>query len=158
MSPRPRHSGAAGLPLPLTRSDGLSVGPVQPKRASMPPPIATVSYWKLTLAIATGIWLGCLAVAATAWLAWPDLPSAVATRLNPPAMTTPTTAPPPRSNEEMFQHYLQRQQAVQEQQNRQIEKSEQDKRFNSAQCQFWLQQYQANPTQANREKMDGYCG
>lgn len=118
----------------------------------------TFVFWKLTLGIAAGIWLGCLAVAATAWLLWPNLPPAVATHLAPPTVTTPTAPPSSRSNEEMFQQYLQRQQATQEQQNRQIEKSEQEKRFNSAPCQFWLQQYQANPTEGNREKMDGYCG
>ena len=115
-------------------------------------------YWKLTLAIAAGIWLGCLAVAITASLVWPYLPPTIISRLAPPAAKPPTAPPPPRSNEEMFQQYLQRQQATQEQQNRQIEKAEQTKRFSSAPCQFWLQQYQANPTQGNREKMDGYCG
>ncbi|MBV7581595.1 hypothetical protein KW851_02115 [Pseudomonas sp. PDM33] len=118
----------------------------------MPQP--TLSFWKLTLAIAAGIWLGCLAVAATAWLIWRDAPLA----LTHPLAPSPTAPPPARSNEEMFQQYLQRQQATQEQQNHEIEKAERDKRFNSAPCQFWLQQYQADPTQKNREKMDGYCG
>jgi len=118
----------------------------------------TPGFWKLTLAIAAGIWLGSLAVAGTAWLIWPDLPLAIVTRLAQPPAATPATPSSARSNEEMFQHYLQRQQATQEQQNRQMEKSEQEKRFNSAPCQFWRQQYQANPTQGNREKMDGYCG
>ncbi|MFV3330177.1 hypothetical protein ACNFIA_04505 [Pseudomonas sp. NY15437] len=118
----------------------------------------TLGFWKLTLAIAAGIWLGCLAVAATAWLAWPTLPPGLATRLAPPIAPAPAAPPPPRSQEEMFQRYLERQQTVQEQQNRQIEKSEREKRFNSAPCQFWRQQYQANPTEGNRQKMDGYCG
>ena len=118
----------------------------------------TFSFWKLTLAVAAGIWLGCLAVASTAWLIWPSLPPAVVSRLAQPPAVTPDPPPSARSNEEMFQQYLQRQQATQEQQNRQVEKSEQEKRFSSAPCQFWLQQYQANPTQGNREKMDGYCG
>lgn len=118
----------------------------------------TLGFWKLTLAIAAGIWLGCLAVAATAWLAWPTLPPGLATRLVPPVAPAPVAPPPPRSQEEMFQRYLERQQTMQEQQNRQIEKSEQEKRFNSAPCQFWRQQYQANPTEGNRQKMDGYCG
>ncbi|MGC4011030.1 MAG: hypothetical protein QM805_19840 [Pseudomonas sp.] len=118
----------------------------------------SLGFWKLTLAIAAGTWLGCLAVIATAWLVWPELPPAVVTRLAQPPAAKPTTSPPVRSNEEMFQQYLQRQQTTQEQQNRQIEKSEQEKRFNGAPCQFWLQQYQANPTEGNRKKMDGYCG
>lgn len=117
-----------------------------------------LGFWKLTLAIAAGIWLGCLAVAATAWLVWRDAPPALVTHLAAPASTAPVAPPPPRSNEAMFQQYQQRQQAVQEQQNRQIEKSEQERRFNSAPCQFWRQQYQANPTEGNRQKMDGYCG
>ncbi|QIE89207.1 hypothetical protein [Pseudomonas nitroreducens] len=128
----------------------------QPKPLPMPQP--TLSFWKLTLAIAVGTWLGCLAVAATAWLVWRNIPLALAPHLAPPSTATSTAPPPTRSNEEMFQQYLQRQQALQEQQNRQVEKSEQEKRFNSAPCQFWLQQYQADPTQKNREKMDGYCG
>ncbi|MFV3368416.1 hypothetical protein ACNFH5_09565 [Pseudomonas sp. NY15435] len=117
-----------------------------------------LGFWKLTFAIATGLWLGCLAIAATAWLIWPELPTTVATRLAPPHATNPAAPPPPLSNEEMFQQYLQRQQTAQEQQNRQIEKSEQERRFNSAPCQFWREQYQANPTEGNRQKMDGYCG
>lgn len=117
-----------------------------------------LSFWKLTLAIAAGIWLGSLAVAITAWLVWPDLPPTVVTRLAQPSARTPPSPLPARSNEEMFQQYLQRQQTTQDQQNRQIEKSEQEKRFNSAPCQFWRQQYQANPTEGNRQKMDGYCG
>lgn len=124
----------------------------------MPQTSYTPSFWKLTFAVAIGIWLGSMAVAATAWLIWRDIPPFMATRTTAPPVAAPTTPPPSRSNEEMFQQYLQRQQAIQEQQNRQIEKSEQQKRFNSAPCQFWRQQYQANPTQTNREKMDGYCG
>jgi len=151
MSPRPqRFSSAAGLPLSLQSPDGVSVGPNQPKPQPMSQP--TLGFWKLTFAIAAGIWLGSLAVAATAWLIWPDLPPAVIARLAQPSAGTPASPLPARSNEEMFQQYLQRQQATQEQ------KSEQGKRFNGAPCQFWLQQYQANPTEGNREKMDGYCG
>ncbi|WP_448682365.1 hypothetical protein [Pseudomonas nicosulfuronedens] len=156
MSPLPATlQGVAGPPLSFKGADRLSVGLRQPQPLLMSQP--TVSFWKLTFGIAAGIWLGCLAVAATAWLVWPELSPAV-TRLAPPAMKAPTAPPAPRSNEEMFQQYLQRQQATQDQQNRQFEKSEQEKRFNSTPCQFWLQQYQANPTQGNREKMDRYCG
>lgn len=157
MSPRPqRFSSAAGLPLSLQSPDGVSVGPNQPKPQPMSQP--TLGFWKLTFAITTGIWLGCLAVAVTAWLIWPNLPPAVVTRLAQPSAGTLASHLPARSNEEMFQQYLQRQHATQEQQNRQIEKSEQEKRFNGAPCQFWLQQYQANPTEGNQRKMDGYCG
>jgi len=123
----------------------------------MPP--TTISFWKLTFAIAAGIWLGSLAVAATGWLIWRDAPPCLSSQQGATFTPLPPNTPPaPRSNEEMFRQYLQGQQAVQEQQNRQIEKSEQEKRFNSAPCQFWRQQYQANPTQTNREKMDRYCG
>ncbi|MFR0688612.1 hypothetical protein ACLUTX_04410 [Enterobacterales bacterium AE_CKDN230030158-1A_HGKHYDSX7] len=119
----------------------------------------TLGFWKLTFAIACGIWLGGVALAATAWLIWPELPSALSNRqVAQPMAAAPAQAAPSHSNEEMFQRYLQHQQRAQEQQNRQIEKTEQEKRFNSAPCQFWRQQYQANPTQTNREKMDGYCG
>ncbi|MFV3305634.1 hypothetical protein ACNFBT_10160 [Pseudomonas sp. NY15181] len=118
-----------------------------------------LSAWKLALGIAAGIWLGCMAVAATGWLIYRALPPFLASSYPAAPPATPPAAPPaPRSNEEMFQQYQQRQQAVQEQQNREAEKAEQDKRFNSAPCQFWRQQYQAEPTERNREKMDGYCG
>lgn len=120
----------------------------------MPQTNPTLSFWKLTLAVTIGIWLGGMAVAATAWLIWRDIPSFVAAQPS----AAPATPLAPRSNEEMFQQYLQRQQAAQEQQNHQVEKSEQEKRFNSAPCQFWRQQYQADPTERNREKMDVYCG
>ncbi|WP_152221637.1 hypothetical protein [Pseudomonas sp. SCB32] len=127
----------------------------------MPHTPTHLSAWKLILSIAAGIWLGCMAVAATGWLIWRDVPPLLASHpaTAPAAPAAIPAAPPaPRSNEEMFQQYQQRQQAVQEQQNREAEKAEQDKRFNSAPCQFWRQQYQAEPTQRNREKMDGYCG
>lgn len=124
----------------------------------MPQTNPTLSFWKLTLAVTIGIWLGGMAVAATAWLIWRDIPSFVAVDPAPLPSAAPATPPAPRSNEEMFQQYLQRQQAAQEQQNHQVEKSEQEKRFNSAPCQFWRQQYQADPTERNREKMDVYCG
>ncbi|QRY78996.1 hypothetical protein JVX91_26055 [Pseudomonas sp. PDNC002] len=124
----------------------------------MPETPVTFSAWKLILSIAAGIWFGCLAVAVTLWLIWHAAPPFLTARPAPSTEATPATSTPPHSNEEMFQQYLQRQQAAQERQNREIEKAEQDKRFNSAPCQFWLQQYQADPTQKNREKMDGYCG
>lgn len=124
----------------------------------MPQTPTHLSAWKLTLSIAAGIWLGCMTVAATGWLIYRDGPPLLANRSAMPPATPQATAPAPYGNEEMFQQYLQRQQAVQEQQNREIEKAERDRRINSAPCQFWRQQYQAEPTQKNREKMDGYCG
>lgn len=122
----------------------------------MPQTPVTFSAWKLTLSIAAGIWLGFIAVALTCLLLYHYLPLGLA----PTAATqAPAVAPAPSaSNEPMFQQYLERQKSVQEQQNRQIEKTEQEQRFNSAPCQFWRQQYQADPTERNREKMDGYCG
>ena len=156
MSPQPAtQQGVAGLPPSVKGADEVSVGHRQPQPLLMSQ--LTVSFWKLTFSIAAGIWLGCLAVAATAWLAWSELPPAVI-HLAAPTQTAPIAPPAPRNKEEMFQQYLQRQQAAQDQQNQQVERTEQEKRFNSAPCQFWLQQYQANPTQGNREKMDGYCG
>ncbi|WP_207885014.1 hypothetical protein [Pseudomonas sp. 30_B] len=124
----------------------------------MPHTPTHLSAWKLILSIAAGMWLGCMAVAATGWLIYRAYPPLLASHPAPPPATPSATAPTPRSSEEMFQQYQQRQQAVQEQQNREVEKAEQDKRFNSAPCQFWRQQYQAEPTERNREKMDGYCG
>lgn len=124
----------------------------------MPETTPALSFWKLAFSIAAGIWFGCLAVVATAWLIWRDIPPFLAIHSTPMPAARHTTPPPSSSNEEMFQQYLQRQQVIQEQQNHNVEKAEQAKRFNSAPCQFWRQQYQANPTQGNREKMDGYCG
>lgn len=124
----------------------------------MPQTRTHLGAWKLILSIAAGIWLGCMAVAATGWLIWRDSPPFLASQPTASPVPPPGTPPTPQSNEAMFQQYQQRQQAVQEQQNREVEKVEQDKRFNSTPCQFWRQQYQAEPVERNREKMDAYCG
>lgn len=118
-----------------------------------------LSFCKLVLGIAAGIWLGCAAVALSALLLsryLPQLPATVAAHVLPAA---PAAQPPSdASGTAMFQQYLDNQHKVQAQQNRQVEQGERDKRFNSTPCQFWRQQYQADPSEKNREKMDGYCG
>ena len=53
---------------------------------------------------------------------------------------------------------LENQRKAQAEQSRQVEQSERERRFNSAPCQFWRQQYQADPSEKNRLKMVGYCG
>ncbi|SDH95396.1 hypothetical protein [Pseudomonas panipatensis] len=128
----------------------------------MPEPTLRISTWKLILGIAAGIWLGCAAVAVSGALLYhwlPGFPKALGT----PASATPPAAPAQPAatgdgSEAMFQRFLENQRQIQAQQNRQVEQSEQDKRFNSAPCQFWRQQYQADPSEKNRQKMDSYCG
>ncbi|MDF3935858.1 hypothetical protein [Pseudomonas citronellolis] len=117
----------------------------------------TPSFWKLTFGVALGIWLGCAAVALSAALLYrwlPELPAQVASRVAPPSAPTPQKD----ASEAMFQQYLANQRQLQAEQNQQAERSERDKRFNSAPCQFWRQQYQVDPSEKNRQKMDGYCG
>lgn len=117
------------------------------------------STWKLALGIAAGIWLGFAAVALSCALLYrylPQAPAEVAKRVLPaPAPARPTAED---ANAAMFQEYLESQRKLQAEQNQKVEQSERDKRFNSAPCQFWRQQYQADPSEKNRVKMDAYCG
>ncbi|MEL7940722.1 hypothetical protein [Pseudomonas delhiensis] len=120
---------------------------------------SSLSFWKLALGIAAGIWLGFVAVALSCVLLlrlWPGAPLPLPARLSPAPATTP--APGQDANAAMFQQYLENQRKAQAEQGRQVEQSEHERRFNSAPCQFWRQQYQADPSEKNRLKMDGYCG
>lgn len=117
------------------------------------------STWKLVFGIAAGIWLGSAAVALSGALLLhylPETPATLAKRVLP---APPTPQPGAEdANAAMFRQYQENQRKLQAEQNGQVEQSDREKRFNSAPCQFWRQQYQADPSQKNREKMDGYCG
>lgn len=117
------------------------------------------STWKLVFGIAAGIWLGFAAVALSCALLYrylPQAPAEVAKRVMPvPAPERPTAED---SSAAMFQQYLENQRKLQGEQDQKVEQNERDKRFNSAPCQFWRQQYQADPSEKNRMKMDSYCG
>ncbi|MDF3846353.1 hypothetical protein P3W55_32045 [Pseudomonas citronellolis] len=118
----------------------------------------SISLCKLALGIAAGIWLGFVAVVLSCVLLlrlWPGAPLPLA-GLSPAPASAP--APTPDANAAMFQQYLENQRKAQAEQSRQLEQSEREQRFNSAPCQFWRQQYQADPSEKNRLKMDGYCG
>ena len=120
-----------------------------------------ISTWKLALGIAAGIWLGFAAVALSCALLYrylPQAPAEVAKRVLPAPAPAPEHAATEDANAAMFQQYLENQRKLQGEQNQKVEQSERDKRFNSAPCQFWRQQYQADPSEKNRMKMDGYCG
>ncbi|MEG7362143.1 hypothetical protein [Pseudomonas citronellolis] len=113
----------------------------------------SISLCKLALGIAAGIWLGFVAVALSCVLLlrlWPGAPLPLPAGLSPAPASAP--APTPDANAAMFQQYLENQRKAQ------VEQSERERRFNSAPCQFWRQQYQADPSEKNRLKMDGYCG
>lgn len=117
------------------------------------------STWKLVFGIAAGIWLGFAAVALSCALLYrylPQGPAEVAKRVLPASTSAQPAAED--ANAAMFQQYLDTQRKLQGEQNQKVEQSERDKRFNSAPCQFWRQQYQADPSEKNRIKMDGYCG
>lgn len=119
------------------------------------------SAWKLALGIAAGIWLGFAAVALSCALLYhylPQAPAEVAKRVLPAPVPVPERPTAEEANSAMFQQYLESQRKLQAEQNKKVEQSERDKRFNSAPCQFWRQQYQADPSEKNRMKMDGYCG
>ncbi|GJN50970.1 hypothetical protein [Pseudomonas tohonis] len=115
---------------------------------------------KLLLCIALGIWLGCLAVAATAWFgyrhlvgaAWEQVGQGTTAPLGSPI--GPQPAPVPQDNAQMFERYQQNQSATQQRDNARIEEAE---RLASPKCQFWTAQLRNAPNEKARQNVERFC-
>ncbi|KAF1054381.1 MAG: hypothetical protein GAK43_00898 [Stenotrophomonas maltophilia] len=114
-----------------------------------------MSFLKLVAGVALGVWLGVMALLLSVPHLLPYLSPAAAHLANQWLPAPAVSQVGKDASNEMFQHYLQNQQQVQAQQNRQVEERD---RQSSTPCQFWRQQYQADPTQKNRVQMDEHCG
>ena len=119
-------------------------------------PSVTLSPVQLILCLAFGLWLGALAIAATAWLAlqlWPQSLEPLAQAVQPPA-TAPAPVPVD-AQQAMFERYqqnLQRQQAPNVQ-----ERAVELRNLNDPKCQFWLQQHRTAPTANSQAHVTEFC-
>ncbi|WP_313739430.1 hypothetical protein [Pseudomonas sp.] len=116
----------------------------------------TLSPARFTLCLALGLWLGALAVAATAWLAlqlWPQSLAPLVQAVQP-SVTAPAPAPVD-AQQAMFERYqlnLQRQQAPNAQ-----ERAVELRNLNDPKCQFWLQQHRTAPTANSQAHVTEFC-
>ncbi|MDB6047632.1 MAG: hypothetical protein JWR17_378 [Pseudomonas sp.] len=133
---------------------------------------------KLILCIALGVWLGCMAVAATAMFAYTSLfaskVSAVGAAVsqiklhvphkNPsasasvPAVSGPDEESEQGSDNPMFEKYKQNLLDTQARQDEDDTKAAREKRISGPKCQFWLQQDQTAPSEKTRANVNQFCG
>ena len=116
-----------------------------------------LSLFKLSAAIASGVWLGFIAIVLTTWLAsrylFPQSLAPVAQavqQLGKPAVAEPE--PPNR----MFEQYQQNLQKQEQQQS--LEQARNNARnLSNPKCQFWLQQDQNAPNEKIRANVLQFC-
>lgn len=121
------------------------------------PPGKPLSLFKLSGAIAFGVWLGFIAIALTAWLTTRFLfsqelaPVAQAVQqLAQPAVAEPVQANP------MFEQYQENLRKNEQQQR--LEQARSNLRNTSSpKCQFWLQQDQNAPSDKSRANVLQFC-
>ena len=116
-----------------------------------------LSLFKLSAAIAFGVWLGFIALALTAWLASRYLcPQSLAPvaqavqQLGKPAVVAPE---PPNRMFEQYQQNLQKQ----EQQQTLDQARNNARNLSNPKCQFWLQQDQNAPNEKTRANVLQLC-
>ena len=113
--------------------------------------------FKLSVAIAFGVWLGFVAIVLTSWLAsryvFPQSLAPVAQavqQLGKPAVVTPE--PPNR----MFEQYTDNLRKQEQQQS--LDQARNNVRnLNNPKCQFWLQQDQNAPNEKTRANVLQFC-
>lgn len=134
---------------------------------------------KLILCIALGVWLGCVAVAATGMFAYHSLGvssvsavNAVSAAVNQiklhvphkgpsasvPAASTPQDESEQASDNPMFEKYKQNLLDTQARQDDDEAKAAREKRISGPKCQFWLQQDQTAPSEKTRANVNLFCG
>lgn len=116
----------------------------------------------LILCIALGLWLGAVAIAASAWLAWRIWPSQVERVLPtaPANVEAPVRpAPPPGTSEAQQQMFERYQQTLQREQDRQaVDAAQADPRnLDNPRCQFWLEQHRNAPTDKSQAQVQALC-
>lgn len=116
-----------------------------------------LSLFKLSAAIAFGVWLGFIAIVLTTWLASRYLfaqslaPVAQAVQqLGKPAVVAPE---PPNRMFEQYQQNLQKQ----EQQQTLDQARNNARNLSNPKCQFWLQQDQSAPNEKTRANVLQFC-
>ena len=116
-----------------------------------------MSLFKLSIAVALGLWLGFVAIALTGWLASRYLleqPVAAVTQavqqLGKPPAVTPE---PPNRMFEQYQQNLHKQ----EQQQALDQARDNPRNLSNPKCQFWLQQDQNAPSDKSRANVLQFC-
>jgi hypothetical protein len=113
--------------------------------------------FKLSVAIAFGVWLGFVAIVLTSWLAsrylFPQSLTPVAQavqQLGKPAVATPEPA------NRMFEQYTENLRKQEQQQS--LDQARNNVRnLNNPKCQFWLQQDQNAPNEKSRANVLQFC-
>ncbi|QLG92272.1 hypothetical protein HZF02_09975 [Pseudomonas yamanorum] len=117
-----------------------------------------LSLFKLSIAVALGLWLGFIAIVLTVWLASRYLPQqtvapvarVVLQQLDKPVVVTPQ---PPNRMFEQYQENLRKQ----EQQQTLDQARNNPRNLSNPKCQFWLQQDQNAPSDKSRANVLQFC-
>jgi len=116
-----------------------------------------LSLFKLSAAIAFGVWLGFVAIALNAWLAsrylFPQSLAPVAQAVQ--QLGTPVEVPPEPPNR-LFEQY-QKNLRKQEQQQTLDQARNNPRNLSNPKCQFWLQQDQNAPSDKTRTNVLQFC-
>lgn len=108
-----------------------------------------ISYRPLTLigCIAAGLWLGFVAIALSAWLAWAQWGGST---LPVPAASALAPAP---AQEQMFEQYQQNLRRLEQPPTNGNARGMEDPK-----CKFWLQQDRTAPSEKSRANVQQFCG
>ena len=116
-----------------------------------------MSLFKLSIAVALGLWLGFVAIALTGWLASRYLleqPVAAVTQAVQQLGKPPTVTPEPPN--QMFEQYQQN--LHKQEQQRTLDQARANPRnLSNPKCQFWLQQDQNAPSDKSRANVLQFC-
>jgi len=116
-----------------------------------------LSLFKLSAAIAFGVWLGFIAIVLTAWLAsrylFPQSLAPVAQAVQQLGKPTVVAPEPPNRMFEQYQQNLHKQ----EQQQTLDQARNNARNLSNPKCQFWLQQDQNAPNEKTRANVLQFC-
>ena len=122
---------------------------------------ASVHPLKLIACIAVGIWLGFIAIALTGLLFYKALPESDTQAIHNAAAqlgTPPVAKGTPEAEKTMFEKY---ERSLRESEARQAweqAQEQQQKNFNPAKCNFWMQQDRTAPSEKSRANVSQFCG
>ena len=118
----------------------------------------SLSLFKLSIAVAFGLWLGFIAIVLTTWLAsryvFPQSLAPVAQAVQ--QLGKPATVVAPEPPNRMFEQY-QENLRKQEQQQTLDQARNNARNLSNPKCQFWLQQDQNAPTEKSKANVLQFC-
>ncbi|MDZ5602138.1 hypothetical protein SJI00_04995 [Pseudomonas sp. RP23018S] len=116
----------------------------------------TLTPVQFILCLALGLWLGAVAIGATAWLAvqlWPQHMAPWVQAVQPPAAVAPAAQD---AQQVMFERYEQNVQRQQARQNSEAAAAN-PRNLDNPKCQFWLQQDRTAPTASSQAHVLEFC-